>query len=339
MRKALLTSVLFSLPLFTSACELGFAYGDPNAVIVAASPEVWSEVGDSVFSVLSPDVFTLRQDPTFRLTYHDPHDPDWQVKRMFREEVVIGTPDDFWAAEVLETLDDTVDVTVPGIVQAQDVWARNQYVTLILFDPNYDIPSQVNGLTDDAFEILDRRFRQGVFNRMYVSGVDSALADTLRHTAGFSLMLPMVYEWGAEDSTYIFRNDNPDPAELIRQFAVTWRSPIPLELTTDDLLDWKEELSEDYYSYPQVVEREGLHIDQITRNGMDIKEIRGAWSNPPEASWPAAGPFIVWQVPCPGQDRMYLIDAWIYAPGKDKWEYVLQVENILDSFRCGPGPG
>ena len=35
------------------------------------------------------------------------------------------------------------------------------------------------------------------------------------------------------------------------------------------------------------------------------------------------------------QDRMYLLDAWLYAPGKEKYEYMIQLQTILGSFRCG----
>jgi len=37
--------------------------------------------------------------------------------------------------------------------------------------------------------------------------------------------------------------------------------------------------------------------------------------------------------------RIRDIDAWIYAPEKDKWEYLLQIEAILASLQCGPGGG
>jgi len=31
---------------------------------------------------------------------------------------------------------------------------------------------------------------------------------------------------------------------------------------------------------------------------------------------------------------MYLIDAWLYAPGKEKYEYMIQLQTILNTFRC-----
>ena len=338
MKKVLTLTLLSLFALSNSACQKGLAYGDPNAVIVAAPQDWWPQLEDSVFAVLSPDVFTLRDERMFRLRYEDPTRPDWGLKRMFKEEVVIGSRDDPWIAEVLQELDDTVTVEVPGIVETRNVWAQNQMVTAILVDPSGDVNEQVLSLVDEVHDALEARFRQGARMRMFVSGVDSVMADSVMRIAHFGMLLPEVYRFGSEDSLYVFRNDNPDPSELIRQFGVTWKTPMPEEaLPVDSLLDWKEALSEQYYSYPQVVEREELRTRNLQMGEMEITEVRGAWANPPE-SWPAAGPFILWGVTCPSQDRYYLIDAWLYAPGKDKWEYILQLETILESFRCGP-PG
>ena len=339
MRKALLVFLISSLSLPTTACDMGLAYGDFNAVIVVAPEDWWPPLRDSVFAVLSPDVFTLRAERTFRVNYQAPVGGEWQRLRMFKEEVLIGAPDHPWIAEVLATLDDTVAFQVPAIVEAENVWARNQKVTMMLVDPDGDIPSQVFSLVDEVHSILDDRYRQGALRRMFVSGSQTELADSLQRTAGFSLLLPEVYQWGVEDSLYVFRNDNPDPAELIRQFGVTWRTPIPDELTTDSLMDWKEAVSEESYTYPQEVNRDDLHTRNLRMGDMTITEVRGAWSNPPGSSWPAAGPFIFWSVACPEQNRQYFIDAWLYAPGKEKWEFIIQLETILGSFRCGSQSG
>jgi hypothetical protein len=183
--------------------------------------------------------------------------------------------------------------------------------------------------------MLTERFLREAEIRMFVSGRNAALADSLQDLAGFSLVLPNVYRWGREDSVYIFRNDNPDPSELIRQFAVTWLSPGTEEFSADSLLAWRRAISEEFYAYPQEVDRESFRTRSPEAAGAEIFEIRGAWSNPPGTAWPAAGPFILWGVNCPNQGRTYLVDAWLYAPGKDKWEYMLQLDRILASFQCG----
>ncbi len=335
--KKILGLTLFSLlALSSTACQEELAYGDPNAVIVAAPQEIWPDLQDSVFAVLSPDVYTLRNERTFRLQYEDPAGPDWVLKRKFKEEVLIGSADDPFMATALATLPDSVDVKAPGVYQTDNVWARNQHVIMLLVDPAGEIPKQVLSRVGDVHAILEERFRAGARNRMFVSGVNETLEDSLAEMAGFTLLLPNVYRWGVEDSLYIFRNDNPDPSELIRQIAVTWLSPIPSGITADSLITWKEAASEEFYTYPQVVEPESVRTRSLTLDGNSVFEVRGAWANPPDSMWPAAGPFIIWAVTCPPQDRMYLIDAWLYAPGKDKWEYIIQLETIMGSFRCGP---
>jgi hypothetical protein len=336
MRRVLQVTLLSLLALSNTACEKGFAYGDPNAIIVVASAEVWPQLEDSVFAVLSPDVFTLREERMFRLRYEDPFGPDWGLKRMFKEEVLIGTTQDPWMADALATLEEDVEVQVPGILETENVWARNQKATLLLVDPNQDIATQVFALVGEVHDRLEARFREGARIRMFVSGRNEALADSIMEVAGFSMLFPEVYREVSQDSMYVFRNDNPDPSELIRQFGVTWRTPPPeAEIPVDSLVAWKEALAEQYYTYPQAVDRENLRTRSLAMGDMTITEVRGAWANPPGSLWPAAGPFILWSVTCPSQDRLYLIDAWLYAPGKDKWEYILQLETILESFRCG----
>ena len=335
MRNAILVSFFGILLVSISGCDKPLAYGDPHAIIVVSSEDVWPALEDSVLAVLSPDVFTLRNERTFRVTYQVPEGIEWQRLRKFKETVLIGGADDPWMAEALAAADDPVDFDVPGIVEVENVWANGQNLTIMVVDPARDVAPQVFGLLHEAHRIIDQRFREGARRRMFVSGIKDDLADSLQEAVGFSLLLPEVYRWEVTDSFFIFRNDNPSPGELIRQFGVTWRTPIPTDLTTDSLLAWKEAVSVDRYAYPQTVDLESIQTREMVMGNMEIREIRGAWSNPPGSQWPAAGPFVFWSVACPGQDRLYFLDSWLYAPGKDKWEYIIQLETILGSFRCG----
>lgn len=338
MRKALFLFVLPFLVLSNSACEKGLAYGDPNAVIVVAQRDWWPSIEETVVSGLSPEVFTVRWDHTFRVSFSEPTDDLWW---RFHEVVIIGGPEDQRVAEALAFLPDTVPIEVPNIYEVENVWAKNQNVTVVVVDPTGDIPYQVGFRVPKVHEILEKRFLGEAATRMFLSGRDSALADTLQALAGFSLLLPEVYEWGSEDSVYIFRNDNPDPAELIRQFTVTWRSPVPSLIAGDSLLDWRTSLAEQYFSYPQVVEREELREGRVGRyDWAEAYAVQGVWKNPPGSTWPAAGAVVTWGVHCSHQNRLFLLDAWLYSPGndRDKWEYMVQLDTIMHSFRCGGRP-
>ncbi|HAC07886.1 MAG TPA: hypothetical protein DCF71_18735, partial [Gemmatimonadetes bacterium] len=90
-----------------------------------------------------------------------------------------------------------------------------------------------------------------------------------------------------------------------------------------------------YYSEPQVNTLDNAVAAPMEYRGRYAYQIRAEWTNPPDRGWPAGGPFITRAVVCENQNRMYLVDSWLYAPGKKKYEYVIQLETILDSFRCG----
>jgi hypothetical protein len=194
---------------------------------------------------------------------------------------------------------------------------------------------EVFGLLDDLHQLYDSQFRQYAYNRMFVTGPDTALADTLSRLHGFTLEIPRVYLWDRQDSVFVFRNDNPDPSELIRQIMVTWRTATPDELDATGVLEWREEIAAGYYGTPQLVDLDFVDERQVEVDGRDVFQVQAVWENPPELDWPAGGPFITRMVRCSSQARLYLLDAWLYAPGKAKYEYMIQLETILDSFRCG----
>ncbi|MDH3224127.1 MAG: DUF4837 family protein [Gemmatimonadota bacterium] len=331
MRKRILATLL-TLAATTSSCgDLGLAFGDVNSIIVAADPLVWAGIEEDLVRQLETTVFTVRPEKTFKVTYQNPHEQQWARLRIFKQELLIGDQDDPWMTEALAKVD--VPIDPPQIVQTGDVWARGQTLTLLVLPDGFG-PEAVQERIPELADLYQTQYREWVVNRMFVSGTDTALVATLRDQAGFELVVPQVYDAASSDSVWIFRNDNPDPAELIRQVTVTWRSPAPETFTPDEMLAWREELVEQYYSFPQVVEEGNRFTSGGPVDGRPTFNFQGVWSNPPE-SWPAAGPFKTRAVICEEQDRIYLIDSWLYAPGKEKYEYVIQLEEIVGSFDCG----
>lgn len=332
MRLKTLGLLALSTAVATACNDKGVAYGDANSVIVAAAPDLWAEVEQDFYDAIERTVRTTREEKTFTVTYQQPLTERWGNLRRFRQMVLVGTAEDPWVAEALAEASEPINE--PGMHQVYDVWSLGQNVTVLLLPPGGGA-EDVRGHLPALQQLLDEQYRQHVHHRMFLTGADTALADTLMATARFSLILPEVYRWERQDSVFIFRNDNPDPSELIRQVAVTWRSPIPPDMQPEGLLDWRAALVAEHYTHPQDVDLTDVAARPFKYRGLDAYEIRAIWVNPPELNWPAAGPFILRAVVCPQQDRMYLIDSWLYAPDKEKYEYMLQLETILDSFRCG----
>lgn len=321
--------------LALTACDgsTRLAMGEVNSIIVVAEDELWSQVSDTVLTTLQPRIFAVRDEPTFQLTHTTPTSGDWVELRRFRQILTIGRPDDPWVRPALEEADTVV--TPPALVEVNRVWARNQRVTVLVVGESGGA-DWIRSMADSLASLLDRRYRVWAQNRMYVSGHDTALVETLRREGGFGVDMPVVYRWRQlGDSVFAFLNDNPDASELVRWLTVTWRSAPEGDPTAESALEWRDSLASSLYDWGQRTDRERLQVDTLAGPPAGI-EVRGVWTGVDD--FPQAGPFIARLVDCPAQDRRYLLDAWLYAPAKDKYQYMIQLETLLDSFRCGPAP-
>lgn len=332
MRSLLTTGVLCTVVAAAAGgCSKSpVAYGAPNSIIVIAADPLWQSVADTVSAVLEPRIFTVREERTFDLTHASPADPATTQLRMWRQVLVIGEADDPWVAPALENAGQ-VPTELPAFFEVGEVWARGQEVTVVLLPPGGG-RSALLELLPELHTYVDGRFRDYVRGRMFVSGANTELRDELARTAGFSLLVPNVYRHGEADGVYIFRNDQQRRYELIRSVVVTWRPGAPPEPVTPEwLIAWRDSLSVAYHDPAQVVNPSELEVRELAGGGL---EVRGIWNTLPD-DWPGAGPFVDRVIICPEQDRTYLADAWLYAPGQAKYEFMLQLETIVDSFSCG----
>ncbi|MDX1675899.1 MAG: DUF4837 family protein, partial [Longimicrobiales bacterium] len=323
--------------LAVAACDGSsrLAMGEVNSIIVVAEDSLWSQVSDTVLTTLQPRIFAVRDEPTFQLTHTVPGSEHWGDLQRFRQILAIGRPDDPWVRPALEAADTMV--TPPALVEVNRVWARNQRVTALVVAEDGSV-EWLRGMADSLASLLDRRYRTWAQNRMYVSGHDTALVDTLRREGGFTLDMPVVYRWRQlNDSTFVFLNDNPDASQLVRWLTVTWRTELASEPSAESVLAWRDSIASSLYDWGQRTERDRLRVDTLAAPGAGALEVRGVWSGLDE--FPQAGPFIARAVDCPGLDRRYLLDAWLYAPARDKYQYMIQLETLLDSFRCASGSG
>lgn len=332
-----LAALLLALPLATLGCGQQQALGKDNTVIVVTSGDsLWAEVRDTTFRALEPTFFTTREEKKFYVEAVDTASiEEFNQLRGFKRVLVFGTPDNRFVREVA----DAAGVPVPeppSLVHTADVWARNQDVTAVVLEPGRRAESW-KGLLPAVATRIRERYEEFVLRRMYVSGPDTTAIDSLRQRFGFGIAFPTVYDVAVREEgqgPVIVRNDNPDPSELIRSVLVDWRSP-PLDtLTEEAALEWRAAVDSVHYNVPQAVDTVH-HSRRLRANGRPALEVVGVWSDE-GTSFPAAGPFVLRLVQCP--ERTYLLDAWVYAPGKDRYQYDIQIRHILDSFVCSGPP-
>lgn len=327
-----------ALPLVLLAMATGCndrtrpAMGDEHSIIVIAADSLWAAVEDTILNTLQPRIFAVRDEPTFRVSHASPGEEQYADLRRFRQILAIGRPADPWVESPLNRAGEAEDP--PAIVEVADVWARNQRVTVVVV-PEDDPAGAATARVDSLASLLDSRYRAWSRSRMFISGLDSELTERLQREAGFFLEMPNVYRWRqVGDDAYLFLNDQPDAEQLVRSLLVTWRDGTEGEPAPDTTLDWRDTVAQLYYDWGQTTERDRLQTRRLTGPGDGGLEVRGIWFGTIEG-FPQAGPFITWAVDCPAQDRRYLLDAWLYAPARAKYQYMIQLETLLASFRCG----
>lgn len=306
------------------------ALGTATSIIVLATDSVWSAIGADIQQSLEPRIYTTRSERTFEVTHVAPSDPKWTELREFRQVVAIGSPEDAWVQPIVEHAGSGT-----GVVTARDVWARNQLATAVVLPSSHAADAALPHL-ERVGSVIDSLFRIYVVQRMYTSEPDSALADSLRARHGFSVLLPSVYSPvpRVTGDRVLYQNNTVVGGDLARSFFAAWRDGITTA-SADAALAWRDSIAGTAYNPQQRTLRDSLNVSTVTVSGGQGIEVQGAWEGT-DPSWPMGGLFITRMVTCQAQNRTYLLDTWLYAPGprRSKYEYMIQLQTILSTFEC-----
>lgn len=331
---------LAACALLFAACDKSTAFGEADSLILVADEAVWMELEQETYDILEPTVTTVREDRTFHVTFVPNDGSELDQLLLWRQVLVFGPPDDARVQEIVDEADRDTPPSPGDVVQARDVWARGQLATAIVLEPGAETASWRAALPELA-ELLDRQFREYATSRMWVSGVDTVFAAALREQYGVGLRAPRIYHGSiGEDGLIRLRNDRPSPSDRIRSILIDRAEPgaattgdgADAPLDPDAVFAWREGIDSVAYNVPQAIERADVEPRRFEQGGAPAIQVQGIWRD--EGTYPAGGPFIARAVRCP--DATWFFDAWLYSPHPEdsKYEFILQLEEILDSFRC-----
>jgi hypothetical protein len=309
--------------------------GEPDDVVVAAHPDLWPRIEARVKAKLEPSFIATGGRKAFEVVYSDPTQNDWPEQRRARQVLLIGTPGDPWVQEALEGVE-AAPAAPPALIEVDDVWAEPQQVTVLTL-PEGDARPVVTSKLDSLRARLEERYREWVIGEMMVAGFDQALADSLGERSGFSVLVSADYETSSANDVFVFRRSmdaGADSGSVVRQVTVTWKTPVPPGLQGEALLAWRAQVAAEHFGMRQTVALANVDATQTTHRGNVAYQLLGTWRNPTGRT-PARGPFIMRAVFCPTQDRVYLVDAWLAAPDDAMHRYLVELESIVNSFRCG----
>lgn len=313
----------------STGCDKPRSVGKVHEIVVATSPEVWTPLEQEIVAALEPSTFTVRDEQIFDVAYVAPTDTAWRRLRHMRQILLIGSAREPLIAEALDRRGADA-FAGPVVVQVTDVWAKNQVVTIGLL-PELAQPEVLRPLLPKINAIYREHLEDAVRIAMSATPTNERLAAQLRQLDGFTIGLPYAYdEEQPEPDLFVFRHEEPGGTPLNRTIIVNSRPRAGIDWTAEAARTWRAALARRVNTPPQLTEtlRTGL---QGLIAGQPTIQIQGVWSHP-SGEWPSAGPFVARMVEC--SDRVFLIDASLYAPGDEKFGYMYRLDMILDTFRC-----
>lgn len=317
-----------------SVCQKPAPVGTANEIVVVASSEVWAALEDEIVTALEPRTFTVRDERILHVAYVAPADVASTELRRMRRILLIGSPGEPLIEEALAGRE-ADGLTPPTVLLLPDVWVKNQRVIVALLPEAAD-PRVLESLLPRIADAYLRQFEEHIRRGMAVIPRNEQFAERLRQRIGVSLAIPLTYRSEQPvPGVFVFQQEEQGLTPVVRTIAIDSRARDAVDWTTEAAESWRTELAERSNQPPHVTETLPQRSLQGRLAGQPTIQIRGVWSSRP-GEWPSAGPFVARMVEC--ADRVFLIDAWLYAPVDEKYEYMYQLDRILDTFRCPADP-
>ncbi len=321
------------------------ALGVMNEIVVVSDQNIWDgAIGDSLdyyFGGAYP--ITPQAEPIFDLRHFaidelvaqplrkrlrtylivaDLADPSSETAEMIRKD--LGTDG------VNRAMSDATFTTSVG----KDKWATGQ-ILIYLFANGYDalasaIRVNFSSISTRVRQHDDRQLTQSTYTR----GVNKGLSRQIGQLIGVSIEVPFEYFVAKEvqkENLVWLRKDtkNATLSLVLKKEKYTSDS----QLTKSYMKGIRDDIGRRYVSSPEdnsymLINDEDLPILEYSKeiNGLYAREYRGIWEMENDFM---GGPFMTYLL-VNGEDLIY-IDAFILALGKDKRNYMQQLEKIVST--------
>ena len=252
------------------------AFGREKEILVICSDTVWKETENDLRRLVEVPVHAVRWEPIFEIAQAEPEKVSYYTEW---DKIIL-----LESLEHMSLLSDVVDKEMlEKIRQGQglfftnfNIWARGQRVVGLAAPTDDQLLPLVRKHGDRIFKDFLRQLEEHEKVRMFYSGKNFNLVDSLAECCGFSLMLPKVYER--------IRTDTLPPNQLlfvhtdpVRSIFISWEegddSPEP-DYSKDSLAAWRDSLLKDVYlnmrTHPERVD-----TSTVTAQGFERLRIYG----------------------------------------------------------------
>lgn len=324
------------------------AMGRINTVVVLCDDELWEgEIGDTLdYYFASAYPVLPAPEPFFDLKHFSSEDLNAEpLRREFRNFLVIADVSDtssavtrmlrkdFGPEKFSKALNDPEFNTSVGL----NKWARGQIIVYLFGNGRDALDKAIKEHFPAIAKRINKNDEPALAASVYGSMNDNQrIADIIRDSFGINLRVPSLYVKAIEDENFLWiRADQKDVNQslVFRKFKYTDKS----QLTKDNLIKMRNDYGKEYITTSSedaymVTNIKDLPVYEYVQPINDIYavEIRGIWETENDFM---GGPFISYALLNEPKGEIIFIDAFVFAPGKDKRDYMQQLDYIVKTVR------
>ena len=321
------------------------ATGKPGDIILVMDSVQWrGELGKEVRNIFQATVPGLPQEePMFNLIWV--HPARMRLLTQIRNLVYVFTLDQATVgSKVLrkdftpETLEKIKSDTSFYRFTRKDEYAKGQEVMYLFGDTERNLISHLQKNRQNIIDHFNEVERQRLEANMFKTKSTLGVTAFLRKEQGIELRVPIGYVVADKANDFIWLRQIE--ANKDKDIFITWKPyTSEYQLLPDSVIEWRDQVARKYlFEDPEnpisylVTERENFDISakQVMLNKHFAMEIRALWKTNTQTM---GGPYLGYALVDQPKGRLYYIEGFAYAPGRDKREIIRELETILWTFR------
>lgn len=312
---------LFLLIVFMEACSSGpvmtQATGFAYEVVVVMDNEIWNKsAGQAIKSEIQSSVPGLPQsEPSMKITYVKPEDFSGLLR---------------YVRNILIVKIDPAIYTKVAFSHEENVWARGQVVVTLTAPSEEAILEYANkksyALVDFFVKVEMNRAIEQLKNEYSM-----VVMEKLREKFNISLNVPSTFVYYKDTTDFFWSSNNANTGRMdlvVYSFPYTDQNTF----TSNYLIAKRDSVLKQHLpgsfpgSYVQTETRAGIDYRAITYNGRYCGVMRGLWRVQGDMM---GGPFVSHTCLDEKNNRVIVIEGFVYAPETDKRNFIRRIEAAL----------
>jgi len=323
------------------------AISKSNDLVVVADKSLWKgETGDTFrYYFESAFPITPSPEPIFNIRYFSFQEIDAQpLRRQLRSYVVLANIKDTSSLVTKMLMKDLGQQRVEklkneigyNVIYGKDKWARDQLVVYIAGKDIQDLNSAIKRNFSKITERINQHDEDQIKSATYFIGVNGLMNLRASDVLGVNIKIPKDYVqalfkedekllWGRRDSKKAVSNI------IVQTLEYKDTSQFNEQYLKSLINRFGYYVSSDTRGSRLVVNDKDLPLIRFDRtiNGNQTIELRGIWEMTDDF---IGGAFVAYLIKDRESNRLAFIFEFVYAPGKDKKEYLQQMMIVANSL-------